>query len=141
MNELRPGTLLRYWACKDKINELVKNRGNVLDIGCYDGFILSNLEKNKNIVPIVLDLDKAGLKIARKQRLNACVASGIQIPLKKESIDTLLLMDVIEHVKRDDLLINEAYKVLKKGGILFLTTPIKHRKLVSFIVHRYEKSS
>jgi SAM-dependent methyltransferase len=130
---MRPGTLLRYYACKDQLEKVIKDKDVVLDIGCYDGFILSKLKEKKDFTPIVLDLDEKGLKIAKQNGLGGILASGTQIPLKSRSVDVLMLLDVVEHIKRDNLLITEASKVLKKGGILILTTPIKGKKLVPFI--------
>jgi len=129
----RPGTLLRYYVCKDKLDRLIKNKDVVLDVGSYDGFILSKLKEKKDFKAIVLDTDKKALKVAKKRGLKTILASGTKIPLKKESVDVLLLLDVVEHVKKDNLLIKEAGRVLKKKGVLILTTPIKNRKLVSFM--------
>jgi len=130
---MRPGTLLRYYVFKNQLEKLIRNRDIVLDIGGYDGFILSKIKEKKDFTAIILDLDKEGLKIAKKRGLKTILGSGIKIPLRKKSVDVLLLLDVIEHTKRDDLIIKETKRVLRKNGILILTTPIKNKKLVPFI--------
>lgn len=71
---MRPGTLTRYYACRDILLQLIRDKDIVLDIGCYDGFILSKLKDEKNFVPIALDMDKSGLKIARGNGLIAILA-------------------------------------------------------------------
>ncbi len=130
---MRPGTLLRYYACRNELERLIRSKDVVLDVGGYDGFILLKLKEKKEFVPIILDLNKEALKIAKKKGLKIILASGTKIPLKKNSVDVLLLLDVLEHVRKDNLLIKEVKRVLKKNGILILTTPIKNRRLVPFI--------
>jgi hypothetical protein len=41
---MRPGTLTRYYPCKDILLQLIEDRNIVLDIGRYDGFILPKLK-------------------------------------------------------------------------------------------------
>lgn len=140
-NELvRPGTLLRYYACKDILLKLIRDGNTVLDIGCYDGFILSKLKDKRNFVPIAMDVDEDGLKTARGNGLTAILATATCIPIKDKSVDVMMLLDIIEHVEEDRQLIKESYRVLKKGGTLVLTTPVKNKKLVPFVnmhkVHR-----
>ena len=98
------------------------------------------LKDERKFIPIALDVDKNGLKIAQGNGLASILASGICIPIKDKSIDTVVLLDLIEHIKEDEQLIKESYRVLKKGGTLVLTTPIKNKKLVPFInMHKVHK--
>ncbi len=46
-----------------------------------------------------------------------------------ESVDYVLIFQVIEHIEQDEWLISEINRVLKKGGKLLLTTPNKPRSL------------
>jgi SAM-dependent methyltransferase len=43
--------------------------------------------------------------------------------LESESFDVITLMDVIEHVAEPSPLIDEIYRVLRPGGVIFLVTP------------------
>jgi len=101
---MRPGVLLRFWACKDILIKLVDNEPKIiLDIGGYDGFLLSNV-KNENVVGVVLDTDEEGLKKTKERGLNPILGSALKIPCASDSVD-----------------------------IVLLTTPIKDKKLVPFI--------
>lgn len=51
------------------------------------------------------------------------VWDGDTIPLGAGSVDTVLLTEVLEHVKRPAELLSELRRVLKPGGTLFLTVP------------------
>lgn len=45
------------------------------------------------------------------------------IPLENESIDIVLNMQVLEHTKHPDRVLQEIFRVLKPGGLLFLSAP------------------
>jgi len=45
------------------------------------------------------------------------------------SIDFVITFQLIEHIRKDEILINEINRVLKKGGKLILTTPNKPKSL------------
>jgi SAM-dependent methyltransferase len=65
--------------------------------------------------------------------LPTAYASGLAIPQPSQSVDIVLLLDVIEHVYEHDQLLKEIARVLRPGGMLLLTTPILGAKLVPWI--------
>jgi SAM-dependent methyltransferase len=48
---------------------------------------------------------------------------GKTIPLDAQSIDTVFMTEVLEHVHRPGEMLRELRRVLKPGGVLFLTVP------------------
>jgi len=121
---MRPGTLARWYALKNNLTEEIEDESFILDIGGYDGFVSHNLKKLLPGLQItVLDLDKKGLQTAKERGLNTLCASGLELPVKDNSIDVILFLSVIEHVREDDKLIKEISRVLKTGKKLILTTP------------------
>lgn len=48
------------------------------------------------------------------------------IPLRSGSADTLLLADVMEHLLRPEVLLADARRVLRPGGVLLLNTPFMY---------------
>lgn len=93
-------------------------KGNLLDIGCgnkpyYDLF-----------APLV---DKyIGIEIPStlsKSKVVDVYASGLNLPFKNESFDTVISNQVLEHIPEPYILFSEAYRVLKYNGYLILTTP------------------
>ncbi|MCB9802856.1 class I SAM-dependent methyltransferase [Candidatus Nomurabacteria bacterium] len=46
-----------------------------------------------------------------------------RVNLEDNSVDVVICLAVLEHVLKPQELLNEAYRVLKPGGILLLTTP------------------
>jgi SAM-dependent methyltransferase len=50
-------------------------------------------------------------------------ASALRLPFPSQGFDTVLCTQVLEHVPRPELLIQEAFRVLRTGGQLILTAP------------------
>lgn len=131
---MRPGTLLRWHALRHILKSEIKDGLVVLDIGSYDGFIADKLrEPFHNLKAIVVDLDKEGLNIAKGRGLDTLLASACTLPVQDNSIDIVLCLDLIEHVKEDYKLIEEISRVLKTDGKVILITPMRDKSLIPFL--------
>ena len=68
--------------------------------------------------------------VAKTFNLDLVAGPGVEIqgdllslPIKDESIDTIICTGVIEHVRNPDLAVKELYRALKSGGCAFIETP------------------
>lgn len=121
---MRPGTLLRWHALKRILLSEIKDYSTVLDIGSYDGFTPGKLtEKYPGLRIILVDLDFSGLIKAKQKNLNALCGSALNLPVRDSTIDTVLCLDIIEHIDNDSKVIAEISRVLRKNGRFILTTP------------------
>ncbi len=97
-------------------SHLRKLSGTVVDIGCgympYKSLVLNHAERY-----IGLDLKESTYS---KPDLEW---DGRTMPLDDNSIDCALAMEVLEHCPEPALVMREALRVLKPGGLLFLTVP------------------
>jgi|GEM_PF-4034548 len=109
---------------RKSINKDIDNIGAILEAGCGDGKKLKLLLKKVNYV-IGLDFSENAVKVAYKANPDAHIYRGDirKLPFKDNSIDYILSLGVIEHFENPSLLVNKMARVLKKDGILFLTTP------------------
>lgn len=99
-------------------------KGNILEIGpgnCIYLKAYSDLAKNITLV----EPSKKYFKILSKKNKN-----NKKIKIKKDktnlkinSFDTILYLDVLEHIKDDVSEIKNAYKLLKKNGTLIISVP------------------
>jgi len=50
-----------------------------------------------------------------------------QCPLKGESVDVVVLLNVLEHIEDDALALHQVYRILKPGGIAVIQVPANQR--------------
>lgn len=105
----------------------LKNGDKVLEVGCGNGYYLSLLNRlgiKLNLTGI--DIDKLALKDAKKfindNKVKVITADASKIPFPSNSFDKIVMSEVIEHVIDEKKVLNEVHRVLKKDGILALTT-------------------
>ena len=100
-------------------SQLVNFRGTVLDIGCgrmpYKTLVLSAPSHAEKYIG--LDLKD---NIYGKPDLEW---DGSIIPLEDSSIDCAMATEVLEHCSDAEMLMRECLRVLKPGGLMFLTVP------------------
>jgi len=100
--------------------------GNSIDIGCGRGEWLELLKENHMAVEGV-DFDKGMLNACWELGLNASQGDGIAM-LREQADESLIVVSafhVVEHISFEELqvLISEAFRILKPGGLLILETP------------------
>ncbi len=121
---MRPGTRLRLEAVKPFFSLIPDGRQEIYDIGGFDGIIAYELKKKRQKANItVVDIDKNGLQKAEDKGINIINSSVLSLPIKDNSADWVLALDLIEHIKEDNLAIKEISRILKNGGKLILSTP------------------
>ncbi|HEX9033707.1 MAG TPA: methyltransferase domain-containing protein [Streptosporangiaceae bacterium] len=99
--------------------------GRVLDIGCGDGFA-TQVAARHNQAHYFAGLDWSAPSLAQARgRGIAVLRAGLDVPLpiRSETIDVVVMSEVIEHLVDTDAAVEEARRVLKPGGSLLLSTP------------------
>jgi SAM-dependent methyltransferase len=106
----------------------------LLEIGCGSGNLLLRATARGSYA-VALDLSMGSLAFVRSRLQDArgsldgprgfgCVqAIGEQLPLADDSFDCVLLSEVVEHLDAPHVSVQEACRVLRRGGRLLLTTP------------------
>ena len=102
----------------------IKTKKLHLDVGCGPGTFVNILNKKS----IGIDISKDQINYAKKRFKNKKFqfkAFKKKIPLKSNTVETISLIELIEHLNNRDLiiLIKECKRVLKKDGTIFLSTP------------------
>jgi len=129
-NTDRPGsenvfTIERYTQLFSFISPYLNKDSRILDIGCARGGFLNFLiEKGfRNVYgidPIKNYVDNAIIK-------NVKLGSVYSIPLDDNSIDIVILDQVLEHLYDLNTAMIEIYRVLDKGGICYIGVPDAER--------------
>lgn len=109
----------------DKANELIPpslRKGKVLDIGCgsYPYFLISTKFNEKYGIDPSLRISSLENIILSKLDISRSL-----LPFKDNFFDVIVMLAVFEHIEKDklDLVLRETFKMLKKDGVLIITTP------------------
>jgi len=99
-------------------------KGNLLDVGCgdkrYKNIFLPYLERYIGIdIPSKI---KRETELLRKSNIDI-YATGLKLPFKSQSFDTIVSFQVLEHVPEPNEFIKEISRVIKETGYLIITAP------------------
>ena len=117
----------RYQKC---LKYIQGNDRYCIEIGCGDG-ALSYLVATKGLRVLGCDTDQTGIGLAISQVKELAFADAVQFEcsrfqdcnIKHESVDVIVLADVIEHLEDPVPLLQEIKRTGKPGGKLIITTP------------------
>jgi 2-polyprenyl-3-methyl-5-hydroxy-6-metoxy-1,4-benzoquinol methylase len=105
---------------------MVGSNHDVLDIGAGEGFFAAELAANGNRVTGI-DNRLSPVETARFERyFTADLEAGIgQVirQLEGQRFDRVLLLDVLEHLRRPEQILRQAHEVLKRQGLLIVSLP------------------
>ena len=123
---------------RDLKKELPGYTGSVLDVGCGQSPYRFLLTKGTNYFGIdIVDADKFDYNNPLITPFN-----GEDIPFENEKFDAFLCTEVLEHVEKYQRLVDEIFRVLKKGGSGIVTIPWSARyHYIPWDYFRYTPSS
>ena len=134
-NEENLERILKF--CSDKI------QGRVLDVGCGDGFFTSQILQRFNLKNVYgLDISSKAVDLARLKHpeINFQQSALNHIPEETNSIDSITMIEVIEHLVDIEGTLKELFRVMKPGGILLIaTTDFNWLKQVIIAIFFFEK--
>ncbi len=99
---------------------------NILDIGCGTGAMSQRISPWGNVVSA--DFSPLALQFSRRRGLSHLIgADAMHLPCGSNKFDTLIAMDMLEHLPDDAAALREFYRVLKPGGKVIATVPANPR--------------
>jgi acetyltransferase-like isoleucine patch superfamily enzyme len=139
----------KYWPYIDQraqfCSEHIKPDDVVLDIGCGDGYI-TNLLKDRCKKIIGIDYSEEALEeLSRHYASIEChPMTSTHLLFGPESFDKVICLELLEHltVLQGQKTVHEIHRVLKPGGMIIGSTPIRISKYStpSTYAHIYEYS-
>jgi len=96
----------------------------LLDMGCGTGITLDRLSRSAALDSYGVDLEGAALSFCQARGLTRLArASVTALPFADATFDAVTALDVVEHVEDDVRALSEAARVLRPGGVAFVTVP------------------
>ena len=104
----------------------------ILDIGCSRGLMLERFRRYPGAEFVAIELDPEMLKLARARgiaaeafQINVLEDGQIaaRLPYEDASLDVVLAAEIIEHIVDTQGFLAEIHRVLRPGGVVFLSTP------------------
>lgn len=99
-------------------------QGKVLDVGCAYGFVLKKFPDS--FEKFGLDISEHAIAETRKRLPEAILKVGgaeDKLPFTENFFDIVICNDVIEHLENPRAALENIKRVLKTGGVLYITTP------------------
>lgn len=105
----------------------LKDGDQVLEVGCGNGYYLSLLNRlGFKLILTGIDNDKAALIDAERfiasSKVKLILGDAANLPFKNNSFEKVICSEVIEHVQDEKKVLQEIHRVLKKEGIMVLST-------------------
>jgi len=94
----------------------------ILDIGCFEGDLLKQIrELNSSCKLYGVEKHKADFK--QIENCDFRIADAEHLPFDEKFFDSVFILDVLEHIKDYEKVINEIHRVLKPNGICIISGP------------------
>lgn len=112
----------RFNLIFEKLDQLKPKKGKLLDIGCATGFFID--EANKR------GWQAQGIEVSKwaaewgKKHLKVKITTGEfeRIKFPRDYFEVVTMLDVLEHFKNPQIVLNKAAKILRKNGLIYLET-------------------
>ena len=97
--------------------------GRLLEIGCSTGSVLMAAKK-RGWIPFGTEISRQSASYGISQhQLNIFIGELCDAHFADDYFDAVLLIQTLEHLEDPDRYIKECHRVLRKGGVLFISVP------------------
>lgn len=120
------------------LNKVPPRAKLIADIGSGNGLLTNELlNLNKFVVSVDVSLDNLKKIVNRYGNDNhySVVADALYLPFRDSVFDCVIASEVIEHIVDPLKLISELYRVVKKMGVIIITTPYMEKIRYSLCIH------
>lgn len=125
----------KYWEFKNKqkdwkhekwkrklLSKIFRKNEFILDVGCGNGIASSDISSRNKVIGTDIS-KKALMKSSSKNIKPVLCDSNKKLPFKNNCFDTVLLLDILEHILYPKNLLSESKRILKHNGKLIISVP------------------
>lgn len=99
-------------------------KGNLLEIGCGEGRGVELLAPNVDAYTAVDKIEEVVENLGNKFETSTFIQANIPpLPFEDNCFDTIVSFQVIEHIEDDSEYLKEIHRILRPGGIAYISTP------------------
>ncbi len=116
-------------AKRDYYNSILSGEERIIiDVGCGAGILTEHLKKGKHTMLIGYDISEASILEARQhhipwtQPVHYTNASIYALPLSDNSVDVVVISDILDHIIDLHGAMKEIDRVLRSGGLILFGT-------------------
>lgn len=96
----------------------------VADIGCgYGGYSLALQAAGARVVALDLFVPGGSTATGGPKAVSFVMGDAVAVPLRSESFDLIVCTSLIEHIPRPERLLAELYRLVRRGGIAYVSFP------------------
>jgi len=114
------------WCLKD----LEGVKGRVLELGCGAGGMVKAIKFYRPDLEVIgIDVNKEAIREAKKddEGVEFMVMDAKKLRFKDKSFSAVVSFDVLEHIEDVKVVLKEAYRVLKQGGVFHNFVPLERQ--------------
>jgi SAM-dependent methyltransferase len=102
--------------------ENARGPGSILDVGCSTGRFLE-AARVRGWAALGVEMNAESAELARRGGHEVITGTIDSLDPRKRQFDAVHIAEVIEHVREPKEMLASAQRLLKPGGVLYLTTP------------------
>jgi 2-polyprenyl-3-methyl-5-hydroxy-6-metoxy-1,4-benzoquinol methylase len=123
-NDRHPFRAYKQHRLKKILPYIPNKKLRVLDVACGESKLYEALARHRQIEYTGMDLSPVLVEKNKKKKYDVRVHDvTTPFPFPANTFDVVLATEIIEHVNDTDAMLQNIKRVLKKNGILVLTTP------------------
>lgn len=115
---------MKFWKLyrDDSILQILQLKGNevIADIGGGTGHLASQLSKQAKEVYVIDESPAMLANVEKCSNIKTICSDAFDTKLADNSVDVIVLSDVLHHIKEDDKLMLEVCRILKPNGAAVL---------------------
>ena len=120
-NTISPITIKRYDQLLDTFEKFRKNN-KIIDVGCGDGYFLE-VARMRNWDVYGTEFTHEAVRICELKGIQMCLGSLHPENYEKDFFDIITSFEVIEHINEPRREVEAFDRILRRGGIVYVTTP------------------
>lgn len=123
------------------IEQIIPKNRSVLEVGCGNGHLSELIINKKNkLVGVDISPDAVDICESRFGKKAKFVKADILKFKPSTRFDYVFMNNVLDQIPQDFNALRRAFFLLKKTGVLVLSTPITKRRFIQASVHYYSES-